>query len=85
LPLSVGVANVMRFAGVDLKTAIGMATHHPARLLGLDVDTLEPGQPANLIQFDLAPETAEAPSEGIRVRATVVDGERVWGTPWRPG
>lgn len=84
LPLSVGVANVMRFAGVDLKKAVEMATLHPARLLGLNVDTLEPGQPANLIQFDLAPEATDSPSEGLRVRATVVDGETVWGTPWRP-
>jgi len=83
LPLSVGVPNVMQFAGVDLKTAIEMATRHPAQLLGLETGTFEPGQPANLIQFDLPPKGAEPPSEGLRVRATLIDGETVWGTAWR--
>jgi N-acetylglucosamine-6-phosphate deacetylase len=83
LPLNVGVANVMRFAGVDLKTAIEMATHHPAQLLGLEPGGIEPGQPANLIQFDLSLETGERPEDRLRVRSTVVEGETVWGTPWR--
>jgi len=84
LPLSVGVVNAMRFAGIDLKTAIEMATLHPARLLGLEPGGIEPGQPANLIQFDLLPEAGETLPEGLRVRSTVVDGELAWGTPWRP-
>jgi len=84
LPLSVGVANVMRFAGVDLKTAVEMAAHHPARLLGLEPGSIEPGEPANLIQFDPLPDAEETAPEGLRLRSTVVDGEAVWGTPWRP-
>ena len=48
-PLSVGIANVMRFAGIDLPTAIDMASRHPAKVLGLDVCGLEPGDGADFI------------------------------------
>jgi len=47
------VANVMRFAGVDLKTAIEMASLAPAKLVGLDHPGLEVGAPANMFLFDL--------------------------------
>jgi N-acetylglucosamine-6-phosphate deacetylase len=84
LPLSAGVANVMRFAGLDLKTAVRMATHHPAELLGLEPVGIEPDAPASLFQFDLLPQTADAFSPGLRVHCTVVEGEVTWGTPWQP-
>ena len=53
LPIHVCVANVMRFAGVDLATAINMASLWPARLIGVDHPGLEVGAPANLFVFDL--------------------------------
>lgn len=79
--LSVGVANVMRFAGVDLPTAIDMATAHPAELLGVRADRLEAGAPANLIQFDLDQGSQDA-GDGLQIRATVADGNVVFGEPW---
>ena len=55
LPIHVCVANVMRFAGVDLATAIDMASLRPARLIGLDHPGLEVGAPANLILCSSCP------------------------------
>jgi len=73
LPLGVGVANVMRFSGVDLPTAVHMATHHPARLLGLVSNRMQPGDAADLVAFDL-----EAGSDGrvqaLHVRQTIAAG-----------
>jgi len=78
-----GVANVMHFAGVDLKTAVAMAVHHPARLLSLDPGGLEPGDPASLVQFELVEEAGAPGPPHLRVLCTVVEGEVVWGTPWQ--
>ena len=83
-PIGTGVANVIRFAGVDLPTAVRMATDQPARLLGIEAGGLEPEDPANLVQFDLAAPADEREPAGFEVRATVVEGELVWGTPWHP-
>jgi len=83
-PLGEGVANVIRFAGVDLAVAVAMATAHPAELLGLSPDRLEPGATANLVQFDLGDRAGEERGAGFRVRATVADGRLVWGTAWAP-
>lgn len=76
LPLTVGVANVMRFAGIDLATAIEMVTTNPARLLSTTAGSLRPGDPADLVLFDL-PAEASAP---LDVRATLADGRVVFGT-----
>lgn len=70
-PIGAGVAGVMRFAGVDLATAVHMASHHPARLLGRQPITLKPGSGADLVLFDL-PE--EADSAQLAIRATVCGG-----------
>ncbi len=73
LPIGDGVANVMAFAGVDLATAVAMATVHPAHLLGLETVRLEAGDAADCTLFDLV-------SRGTRpdqlvVRATVTGGQ----------
>ena len=81
LPLSAGVANAMRFAGVDLATAIRMAAHHPAALLGIEPGGLEVGDRADLVQFELAQSAAgreHDETEAFRVLCTVVDGEPLW-------
>jgi N-acetylglucosamine-6-phosphate deacetylase len=76
LPIGVGIANVMRFAAVDLHTAIAMATTHPAQLLSRPVPTLRPGDPADLTLFRLPQSTAPATLEII---ATMLAGEAVHG------
>jgi len=84
LPLGVGVANVMRFAGVDLHGAVRMAVHHPAALLGIEPGGLDPGDPADLIQFELPETRDEDASSGLGVLATIVQGRLAWGSPWQP-
>ena len=57
LPIHVCVANVMRFAGVDLATAIDMASTRPAELIGIGGHTLDVGlrgQPVSLRPADAA-------------------------------
>jgi N-acetylglucosamine-6-phosphate deacetylase len=72
LPIHVCVANVMRFAGVDLAEAIAMASTRPAALIGLAGHTLDEGAAANLVLFDLP--TPAAPDRLV-VRATINGGE----------
>ena len=78
-PLGDGVANVMRFAGVDLKTAVNMATANPAALVGLVPNRLCPGDWADLVLFDLTTEAPGGPVSGLSVRGTIVAGKRVHG------
>jgi len=81
LPLAAGIPNVMQFAGVDLPTAVQMAVHHPAELLGLRPGGLDPGDPADLVQFELVEPSSGETRTRLEVLATVSQGEIVWGTP----
>jgi N-acetylglucosamine-6-phosphate deacetylase len=49
------VSNVIRFAGVSLADAIEMATTRPRQLLGLPINTIEAGQPADFVLFEWEP------------------------------
>lgn len=48
-PLVTGIANIMWFAGVDLRTAVDMASRNPAKVLEIDVCELGPGDRADFI------------------------------------
>ncbi len=48
-PLAAGIANIMKFAAVDLRTAVDMASRRPAGILGLEVCELRPGDRADFI------------------------------------
>jgi N-acetylglucosamine-6-phosphate deacetylase len=75
LPITHGVANIMRFADVDLKTAIEMASIRPAELIGETPTRLEVGAVADLVLFDI-------PSDGpANVHCTINGGEVVHGSP----
>jgi hypothetical protein len=69
LPLHIGLANAMRFAGIDLATAVRMAVDHPAALLGIEPGSLAPGSRADLVQFTLT----GCPETGIGSRILGVD------------
>ena len=71
LPIHACVTNVMRFAGVDLATAIDMASRRPAKFIGLDHPGLEVGASANLFLFDL-PTASDQP---LSIRQTYVAGQ----------
>ncbi len=79
LPIGNGIAGVMRFAGVDLATAVDMATVHPARLLGRAEGALQAGEPADLVLFDLVEDPATLEPTKVEVRATICSGELVYG------
>jgi N-acetylglucosamine-6-phosphate deacetylase len=93
-PIGVGVANVMRFADVDLQTAVDMASAHPLKLLGLPRPELKSEAPADLVLFDLpddlvAHATSAQPravsdgsaskNDGVKIRATILGGNIVHG------
>jgi len=83
-PIGTGVANVMHFAGVSLADALKMAVDHPAELLGVEPGGLQPGDPADLVQFDLVePSEPDGPRQ-FRVRSTILDGQVVYGAAWQP-
>lgn len=71
-PLGIGVANVMRFAGVSLEAAIRMAAVRPSELLGRPVCRFQPGDPSDLVLFELA--ATMAGEARFDVRKTVVGG-----------
>ena len=48
-PLLVGIANMVRSAGVDLRTAVEMASRRPAELLGLKPRELAENEPTDFL------------------------------------
>lgn len=78
-PIGTGVANVIRFADLSLAQAVATAVDHPARLLGIDPGGLEPGDPADLVLFDLDGLAGGDAAPTFEVRATLVGGEVVFG------
>ncbi len=71
-PLTVGISNLIRFAGVDLAAAVDMASARPAALLGLPGGALTLHAPADLLQFDFAED------QSIQLLATYRAGHCVW-------
>lgn len=53
LTMDRAVENIQKFAGASLATAIRLASHNPAKLLGLE-SKLAPGQPARFNLFNAA-------------------------------
>ena len=74
LPIHHCVANVMRFAEVDLQAAVDLASRQPAELIGLDRGRLAVGAVADLVTFDL-PHNATEP---LQIRSTLVGGKVVF-------
>lgn len=74
-PIGTGIVNAMRFAGLDLPTAVGLATSQPRLALGGPAHHLRPGDPADFVLFDLDRwEHGE-----FTVRATIFGGTGVYG------
>lgn len=76
-PIGDGIANVMRFAGVDLATAVDMASSHPARLLGLAPNRLSEGEIADATLFRINP----AQAGKLLIEATITAGRVAWHRP----
>jgi N-acetylglucosamine-6-phosphate deacetylase len=77
-PLSVGVGNAARQAGVPLADAVRMVTANPSRLLDLPMeaghDSLRVGMTANLTVF-----TQTANASAVEIDRTIVAGQLVHG------
>jgi len=77
LPLGVGVASVMKFAGVNLAVAITMASTRPAELIGYQPGGLRPGDHADLVLFHLEEESPQQPPH-FSVHSTLCGGQVVY-------
>jgi N-acetylglucosamine-6-phosphate deacetylase len=82
-PIACGIANVMRFAGVDLAPAIEMATSGPLRAIGLPPVAMSVGEPADLVLFRLNRDGAGVASD-ITIEQTIVAGRVVFERGARP-
>jgi N-acetylglucosamine-6-phosphate deacetylase len=74
-PIGDGVVNLMRFAGLDLATAVEMASRGPMRLLGRPDPQLHTGARADLVFFLLRPDHAPP----LTVVGTVRTGTLAYG------
>ena len=77
LPIHVGIGNMMDFAGVELATAIDMATGRPAEMLGLEPVRAEVGSRADFTLFQMQRD-ADSGSTCLELEETIVGGERIW-------
>lgn len=69
LTLDRAIANLQRFTGAPLSTAVRFATHNPAKMLGLEDTIANPvvGQPASFNLFNAAGE----------LQSTILNGEKI--------
>jgi N-acetylglucosamine-6-phosphate deacetylase len=79
LPITAGIANVVRFTGHSLRTAIDMASVRPAAVVGAPVGRIEPGARADLVLFRFATDDADSTCSDFQLTACINAGELVWG------
>ncbi len=77
-PIGTGVANAMQFAKLSLKEALSMAIDNPANLLDIEPGGLEPGDPADLVLFNMAKTADQNTPPQFQVRSTILAGKVVW-------
>lgn len=80
LPLRKGIANILRYADQDLRSAVDMASTRPSSLIGREPTRLEAGGIADLTLFHLPGADANGPVGDLEVIATVNAGELVFGS-----
>ncbi len=74
--LGVGIARVMRAAGLTLGEAVRLACHHPRRIVGLLTAEFTPGDPAEWVLFRV--NLSSSDNRGLfAVEQVVVDGRLV--------
>ncbi len=76
-PIGTGIANLIRFAGLDLATAVDLATRRPLRAIGLEPAELAVGQRADLVLFRFDQDGGNAPG-GLTVEQTIAGSEVVY-------
>jgi N-acetylglucosamine-6-phosphate deacetylase len=72
LTMNRAVANLQRFTGSPLGTAVRLASHNPAKLLGLEetIANPAPGQPANFNVFNSSGDLQSTLLNGVRIKST---------------
>jgi N-acetylglucosamine-6-phosphate deacetylase len=80
LPISAGVANLLRFSDADLPTAIRMASSQPSVLIGETPTEIQVGAVADLVLFQLPGADGTGPVGELTVTATIHGGRLVFGT-----
>ena len=70
LSMPKAISDVIKFAGIDLRTAIKMATENGRKLFPNMIGTIAPNQPANLVVFRF--------KEEFMVEKTILLGEEVF-------
>ncbi|MCA9203995.1 MAG: amidohydrolase family protein [Planctomycetales bacterium] len=75
LPIHVAIPNLMSFAGLNLATAVRMATSQPAALIDARCGGFSVGSTADFVLFELT----DAPRAQLEIRATLNSGELVYG------
>jgi N-acetylglucosamine-6-phosphate deacetylase len=73
LTMPKAITNVIQFAGIDLGTAIKMATENGRKLFPQLIGTIAPDQPANLVVFRF--------KEEIKVEKTILLGKEIFRKP----
>lgn len=79
VPITVGIANILRFTDEDLTSAVDMASTRPAALLGGTRPWLQVGQRADLTLFRLTGADKATPVGEVEVIATINSGRLVFG------
>ncbi|MEO8736355.1 MAG: N-acetylglucosamine-6-phosphate deacetylase [Edaphobacter sp.] len=69
LTMDRAVANLQRFTGSPLEIAVRLASHNPAKLLGLEdtITNASPGQPANFNVFNSSGDLQSTILNGVRI------------------
>jgi N-acetylglucosamine-6-phosphate deacetylase len=70
LSMPKSITNIIRFAGIDLGTAIKMGSENGKKLFPEWIATIAPNQPANLVLFRYEGE--------VIIEKTILMGEEVW-------
>ncbi len=81
VPITAGIANILRFTDEPLSSAVDMASTRPAALLGRSRPWLRVGQPADLAIFHLPGADKSTPVGEVAVVATINSGRLVFGEP----
>jgi N-acetylglucosamine-6-phosphate deacetylase len=79
VPITAGIANLLRFTDQPLSSAVDMASTRPAALLGRSRPWLIVDQPADLVVFRLPGADKSTPVGEMEVVATINSGRRVFG------
>jgi N-acetylglucosamine-6-phosphate deacetylase len=80
LPITAGIANMLKSADVSLAEAVDMASVRPAELIGITPPQLKAGAAADLLLFHLPGADGTEPVGRLTVAATLQAGELVHGT-----